>query len=172
MTKETFQAVVLPYTGDGLSMIVLLPTKVGNLQLLEKQLTADALAEWVTEIDKQPVQEIDLFLPKFKLSAGYDMISPCKELGITDAFDKAKADFSGMAWNKENLWIAQIKHKTFIDVNEVGTEAFAATVIEVQTESIPSYPVFRADHPFIFIIRDNVTGALLFIGRVVNPSAT
>jgi len=89
-------------------------------------------------------------------------------LGMKDAFGIA-ADFSGMGWPKGKLWISQIKHKAFVEINEEGTEAAAVTAVEMATKSMPNGPEFRADHPFIFIIRDNKSGALVFMGRMVNP---
>jgi serpin B len=89
---------------------------------------------------------------------------------MKDAFDSDNADFSGMGWSKGDLWIGQVKHKAFIQVNEEGTEAAAATaVIMVTRMAMVETPVFRADHPFFFVIRDNATNTLLFSGRLVNP---
>ena len=76
-----------------------------------------------------------------------------------------------MGWPKGKLWISQIKHKAFVEVNEEGTEAAAATAVEMATKSISMDPVFKADHPFIFMIRDNSTGSLLFMGRIANPAS-
>jgi len=107
-------------------------------------------------------------MPKFKLETNYDLKPPFQKMGMKDAFGGA-ADFSGMGWLKGDLWISQIKHKAFVEVNEEGTEAAAATAVEMATKSIPYYPVFRADHPFLFIIQDNQSSAILFMGRMVNP---
>ena len=91
---------------------------------------------------------------------------------MKDAFRADVADFSGMGWKKGDLWISQIKHKAFLDVNEEGTEAAAATAVEMATKAV--FPgkllVFRADHPFLFLIRDNKTGTILFMGRMVAPT--
>lgn len=89
---------------------------------------------------------------------------------MKDAFDHGKADFSGMGFKKGDLWISQIKHKAFVEVNEEGTEAAAATAVTMVTTAIRKLPLFRADHPFIFIIRDNQTGSILFMGRLADPS--
>lgn len=184
LEKPDFQVASLPYAGGRLSMVVLLPQQNHQLGLLdaprrekaddglaklEKQLTADKLQSILAELDKaQPVKS-DLYLPQFRLEASYDLISACQALGMKDAFDPRQADFSGMGWTKGSLWISQIKHKAFMEVNEQGTEAAAATAVEVQTRSFRRYPVFRADHPFLFLIRDQQTGSILFMGRMVDP---
>lgn len=118
-------------------------------------------------------QTIKLYIPKYKFESDFDLVPYCKALGMKDCFDvSGKADFSGMGCPKGLIWISQIKHKAFIDVNEQGTEAAAATAVEMMLSSAaPSQytPVFRADHPFLFLIHDNQTGAILFIGRIVDP---
>jgi serpin B len=168
--KEDFQAASIPYRGKHLSMIILLPCEVDGLAKLEKQLTGENVQQWLSELDKAPVQKIELYMPKYKLETGYDLVPPCKALGMKDAFDTSgKADFSGMGWPKGKLWISQIKHKAFVEVNEEGTEAAAATAVGMQATAVRFYPVFRADHPFLFLIRDNQTGSILFMGRMVNP---
>ncbi|WP_373498875.1 serpin family protein [Desulfococcus sp.] len=170
LTKEDFQAISMPYKGGRMSMILLLPEDVDGLAELEKQLTAETLTQWMAELDKTPAQETELFLPKFKMETGYDLVPPFRALGMRDAFDTGgKADFRGMGWPKGELWISQIQHKAFVEVNEEGTEAAAATAVEMQLTSARYYPVFRADHPFIFVIRDNASGGILFMGRVADP---
>jgi len=164
------QALALPYKGQALAMIVFLPRDVDGLAALEGQLT-DKLSQWLGELKKTPERQIEVFLPKLKLETGYDLVQPCKDLGIKDAFSIGKdADFCGMGWKKGDLWISQIKHKAFVDVNEEGTEAAAATAVEMATTSIQRHPVFRADHPFVFLVQDSKTGSILFMGRVANPA--
>ncbi|MCH8963893.1 MAG: serpin family protein [Planctomycetes bacterium] len=172
LQKQDFLAASIPYKGKHLSMIVLLPQDVDGLAELEKQLTEQNLQQWLAELDEAPAQEIELYLPKYKLETDYDLVPPCNALGMKDAFDTSgKADFSGMGWQKGTLWISQIKHKAFVEVNEEGTEAAAATGVEMGRTSVPRYPVFRADHPFLFMIRDNPTGSILFMGRLVDPDS-
>ena len=168
LTGNDFKAISIPYKGKSLSMVILLPQAVDGLAALEKQLTTQMLKEWVEKLDKQGVKEIELYMPKFKLETTYDLVSHFKNMGMKDAFDVA-ADFSGMGWPKGDLWISQIKHKAFVEVNEEGTEAAAATAVEMATKSIPYSPVFRADHPFLFLIRDDRSGAILFMGRMAHP---
>ncbi len=172
LKKEDFQAVAIPYKGNRMSMIVLLPQEVDGLTRLERRLTTQSLKQWLTELNVEPVQKIQLFMPKFKLETGYDLVPQCKKLGMKDAFDATgKADFRGMGWPKGELWISQIKHRASVEVNEEGTEAAAATAVGTATKSAPCYPIFRADHPFLFMIRDNQTGSILFMGRIVDPNS-
>jgi len=170
LESETFQAISLPYKGKALSMVILLPKSVDGLPAVEQQLTAGNLGGWLSKLDRQPDRKVSVYLPKFKLESGYDLVSPFQKMGMTDAFSPA-ADFTGMGWQKGMLWIGQIKHKAFVEVNEEGTEAAAATAVEMVTKSMPMRePVFRADHPFFFMIRDNETGTILFMGRMANPA--
>jgi len=172
LEKQDFQAALIPYRGKDLSMIIFLPREVDGLAKLEKQLTSQNLRQWLEELEKAPIQKIELFIPKYKLETGYDLVPPCKAMGMLDAFDSSgKADFSGMGWPKGKLWISQIKHKAFVEVYEEGTEAAAATAVGIQTTAVRrSYPIFRADHPFLFLIRDNQTGSFLFMGRMIDPN--
>lgn len=165
-----FQAIVLPYKGEALSMVVLLPSEVDGLAKLERELTAAKLTQRLAELASRPARETELYLPKFKLQTEYNLVPACKRLGMHDAFDTTgRADFSGMGWPKGELWISQIKHKAYIEVNEEGTEAAAATATEMATTAVPQRTVFRADHPFLFVIYDNSTGSILFWGRIADP---
>lgn len=169
LEEKDFQAVSLPYRGKSLSMVVLLPRTMDGLAALERQLRDQSLTGWLAELDAQPEQKIELFLPRFKLETTYDLVSPLARMGMKEAFDLSKADFRGMGWPKGRLYISQIKHKAFVEVNEEGTEAAAATAVEMATKSFRQNPVFRADHPFFCLIRDNESGSILFMGRIVNP---
>jgi serpin B len=170
MTEKDFQAISIPYKGKNLSMVILLPRVVDGVAALEKQFTTQNLKEWLGKLDKEKDRKVELYLPKFKFATSYDLVDPYKKMGMKDAFSMGAADFSGMGWPKGELWIGQIKHKAFVEVNEEGTEAAAATAVEMMTKSVPiSPPVFRADHPFLFIIRDNQSDNILFMGRMNNP---
>lgn len=169
LAEKDFQAVSLPYQGKSLSMVVLLPRTMDGLAVMEKQLTARNLAGWLAKLDAQPEQKIELFLPRFKLETKYDLVSSFTRMGMKEAFNLSTADFRGMGWPKGRLYISQIKHKAFVEVTEEGTEAAAATAVEMATKSFRQYPVFRADHPFFCLIRDNKSGSILFMGRIVNP---
>jgi serpin B len=111
-----------------------------------------------------------VLLPRFKLSGEFDLGETLKAMGMVDAF--GAADFSGMTGQRD-LFISAVVHKAFVDVNEEGTEAAAATGIVVADTAVAHHPpaVFRADHPFLFLIRENSTGSVLFLGRVVDPTA-
>lgn len=161
----TFAALELPYEQRDLSMIVLLPKKVDGLASLEKALTADHWKEWQTKLRDHMV---DIKLPKFRTTAEFRLNKVLQDLGMHDAFDDTKADFTGLA-SMKGLCITAVVHKAFIDVNEAGTEAAAATAVAIGLRSLPQPATFHADHPFVYLIRDNRTGSVLFMGRVVNP---
>ncbi|MDP6439518.1 MAG: serpin family protein, partial [Candidatus Brocadiia bacterium] len=161
-----FQALELPYVKDELSMLVLLPSTADGLPALEKSLTAERLDALLSAMREREVQ---VYLPRFKLTYKVGLSETLKSMGMTDAFSLPPADFSGMDGAKD-LFISAVLHKAFVDVNEEGTEAAAATGIVVGITSVRLMPiVFRADHPFLFLIRDNKSGSILFMGRLVNP---
>ncbi len=162
---KSHQIIELPYKGDSLSMIAILPTKVDGLEDLEKELTLDNLEKWQKSMRKTKVQ---LFLPKFKMTSMIELSDILQKMGMKDAFG-LKADFSGMDGTK-NLYISAVIHKAFVDVNEEGTEAAAATAVVMDRKcEVARPPQFRADHPFLFLIKENKTGSILFIGKVANP---
>ena len=112
--------------------------------------------------------EINVYLPRFKTTSEFSLGQVLAKMGMSDAFS-GKADFSGMEQKKE-LFISDVIHKAFVEVNEEGTEAAAATAVELCGSAEPPKPLeFKADHPFLFLIRDNTTGSILFMGKVVNP---
>jgi serpin B len=166
----TFQALDIPYKSGELSMIVLLPNDAAGLAALEQSMTAANVQQWLNQL--RPGQKVILTLPKFKMTRQFELAGTLEALGMTRAFQPGKADFSGMTANRD-LFISAAIHKAFIDVNEEGTEAAAATalVIESMAMARPAVPiVFRADHPFVFLIRDNLSGSILFMGRVADPT--
>lgn len=170
LNKKDFQAVSIPYKGNVLSMIVILPRDINGLKKFEKQLTAASLKNILVESDNRKLEDTQLHLPRFKFETEYDLVQPCQSLGIKKAFSENFADFSGISGSaKNNLLITQLMQKTFLDVNEEGTEAIAVTTWAVGAYSIPT-SIFRADHPFIFLIRDNQTNTILFMGRLADPS--
>ncbi len=167
--SNDLQVLELPYVGNDLAMIVLLPRKVDGLAELETALTVKNLEKWTGNLWETEVQ---VLLPRFKVSQGFMLNGALVSMGMADAFDPDKANFSGMDGREKGLYIAAALHKAFVDVNEEGTEAAAATAVVMAGRSIPlPPPVFRADHPFVFLIRENNTGSILFLGRVVNPTA-
>jgi serpin B len=162
-----FQVLGLPYQGDRLAMVVLLPKAKDGLAALEASLSAEKLAEWIGKMRRREVQ---VALPRFKTTAEFGLKDTLVVMGMADAFDPAKADLSGMN-GKRDLFISAVVHKAFVDVNEEGTEAAAATAVVTRAGNGGGPPpVFRADHPFLFLIRDTRSGAILFLGRILDPT--
>jgi serpin B len=162
---DTFAALELPYEQHDLSMIVLLPNKADGLPALEQRLTAANLAQWLGKLSDHSV---DVTLPKFKLTSAFLLEDELAKMGMPIAFTPG-ADFSGMT-TRERLFIGHVVHKAFVDVHEAGTEAAAATAVVMFTASAPPAAAFRADHPFVYLLRDRRTGSILFLGRVTDPS--
>jgi len=162
------QVLELPYAGNELSMLVLLPKKTDGLPDLEKRLTPENLGKWTNGLSKQ---EVEVFLPRFRVTSRFDLGRALSSMGMVDAFDRRKADFSGMDGKPGWLYIGVVAHKAFVDVNEEGTEAAAATGVGMKMAALPvRTPVFRADHAFFFLIRHNPSGSILFMGRVLDPT--
>ena len=169
---EGYDALELPYKGRELSMVVLLPDERDGLTSLEENLSPELIEQTFAGMAHQ---SCNVWLPKWEMTLDYDLIPALKELGMQRAFDARLADFSGITDSAEGegLAITGVFHKAFIAVDEDGTEAAAATALAVGLASAapPQRVVdFRADHPFIYLIRDNRTGAILFMGRVTDPS--
>ncbi|MBD3189009.1 MAG: serpin family protein [Candidatus Heimdallarchaeota archaeon] len=165
--RSNYQVLELPYTNERLSMILFLPRTKGGITDLEKKLNLKMVEEAIDDIDYQKVK---VYLPRFKFSHSLELSRQLQILGIEDAFSE-KADFSGMT-DPTEFFISQVIHKAFVDVNEEGTEAAAVTAVAMVLASArlpPKIPVFRADHPFIFLIYDKPTGVILFMGRVMDP---
>ena len=168
----TFQALELPYAGGDLSMVVLLPDKIDGLAALEESFTASAAIAWLGKL--APAKKVMLTLPKWTMTEQFELSSTLAKMGMPQAFSGA-ADFSGMN-GKHDFAISAAIHKAFIDVNEQGTEAAAATAIAIfatamqRREPEPPPIIFDADHPFLFLIRDLKSGSILFLGRVTDPA--
>lgn len=167
-SSELLQVIELPYKGKKLSMLVFLPKEKGGLKGLEKRLTIENMHKWTKSLRKQ---EVKLYLPRFKFTAGpIELKGILNDMGMKNAFAPPPvADFSGMTGDKE-LFISNIVHKAFVQVNEEGTEAAAATAVGMKVTAIMESIIFRAEHPFIFMIRDNSSGSFLFMSRVMNPA--
>ncbi len=165
-TGDGFQALEMAYKDRQLSMVVLLPEKGVSLKKFEERLNSDVVAKWLRELKET---KVDVYFPKFKKDTPmYQLDSALKAIGMTNAFSK-EADFSGMS-TTGGLYISAVVHKAFVDVNEEGTEAAAATGIGVKSASIrPRKTVFRADRPFVFFIRHKPTNTILFQGRFTKP---
>lgn len=156
----------LPYEGEELAMVIFLPNSNDGLPALEKQLTLNNLLEMVSDTHTGTV---DVLLPKFKLETSLELKTVLSALGMPDLFDESSADLSGMG---KDLYVSQVYHKAFVDVNEEGTEAAAATAAVVMKRSIPITHNFSADHPFLFMIWDHRLKVPLFIGRFTEPLGT
>lgn len=168
----TFQVLELPYKSEELSMIIFLPNEVTGLTTLEQSLTASNTRLWLGELAAVP--KVILTMPKFKMTQQFGLNGVLSAMGMPQAFEKDSADFSGMD-GKRDFVMSAVIHKAYIDVSEEGTEAAAATAVVISRAMAVrpmrlQPPVFRADHPFLFLIRDNRSGCILFIGRVTNPT--
>jgi len=166
--NKDLQILEMPYSGEDLSMLILLP-KNDDLAKVENSLSTENLAQWKKDLKKQ---RVEVFVPKFKFETKYLMTEDLKAMGMPTAFGLG-ADFSGMD-GKKDLFISAVIHQAFVEVNEEGTEAAAATGVVMMLGALPGeetkIPVFRADHPFIFLIQEKNSGNILFVGRVVNPA--
>jgi serpin B len=183
--EESFQILELPYGGKRLSMVVFLPKEKNGLKDFERMMTvikqagptmevdvdrtplATKLSDWMSGMRRR---DVIVSVPKFKMTSSFGLGDTLKSMGMKSAFSD-KADFSGMNGNKD-FFISAIIHKAYVDVNEEGTEAAAATAIVLGATAVaePEKPaVFKADHPFIFLIRERNTGSILFMGRVTDP---
>ena len=171
---KDLQMLELPYKGKELSMLVLLPRNVTGLDDLEKNFSATQVSRFLKDMPKE--RTVDVTLPKFKVEQDLPLTNVLKAMGMKEAFDRDLANFKGMAIPPppdENLYISAVLHKAFVEVNEEGTEAAAATAVVVSnTFSLRIRTAFLADHPFVFLIRDNRNGSVLFMGRVSDPSVT
>jgi serine protease inhibitor len=163
-----------PYKGGQIAMTVIVPRSTKALNDVESKLTSDNLRRWIGRLQGRQVR---VFLPKFKMQTTYEMSDLLKALGMNRAFDAKGADFSGISSDGEPLYMSAVFHKAFVEVNEKGTEAAAFTGIPMPksaggpSELLPFIPTFKADKPFLFVIRDCKSGTILFLGRVTNPTA-
>lgn len=146
-------------------MLIFLPVSGKNTSDVISLLTAENMNDWVSKLTEQKKK---LYLPKFEFKFDDSMVDELSALGMTDAFDDMKANLSGIS-DAEKLVISEVMHKTYIKVDERGTEAAAVTGITIGTTSIGPDNSFRVDHPFVFAIREKDTQAILFIGKVINP---
>ncbi|XP_053268813.1 leukocyte elastase inhibitor isoform X3 [Pleuronectes platessa] len=172
ISKVNCQVLEIPYKGEELSMLIFLPKDIDDsstgLEKLEEKLTYENFVKW-TRRDKMDKKKLELGLPRFKMEESYDMKDVLISMGMVDAFDMAMSDFSGMSPSKD-LVLSKVVHKAFVEVNEVGTEAAAATA-STKTYDLFGNPSVRfiADHPFLFFIRHNPTMSVLFAGRFCSP---
>ncbi|AWP20916.1 putative leukocyte elastase inhibitor-like isoform 2 [Scophthalmus maximus] len=165
------QILEMPYEGKDLSMLIFLPNEMEDdttgLEKLEKELTYDKFVEW-TSPDLIGQTEVEVGLPRFKLEDTYDLNDVLKSMGMVDAFEGTKSDFSGMS-PANDLVLSKVVHKAFVEVNEEGTEAAAATGAIMNERSVMVPTTFIADHPFLFFIRHKTTRSIFFAGRYCTP---
>lgn len=162
------QLLELPYASGELGMDVVLPAERDGLPEIERRFAAGELRGW---LDVLKTARVEVILPRFKASSSFELAEAIDPLGMAKAFKHRDADFSGMDGTRE-LFISAVAHQALVDVDEHGTEAAAATATGFRLGRAPSAkePVpFRADHPFLFLIRDTTSAAILFLGRLVNP---
>ncbi|XP_074940270.1 serpin B10-like [Phalacrocorax aristotelis] len=157
----------LPYVNNDLSMFILLPSDITGLRKLERELTFENLSAW-TNPELMDKMKVEVYLPRFTLEEKYSLKSTLSKMGIQDAFTEGQADFTGMSENGE-LVLSQVFHKCYLEVNEEGTEAAAASSAALASRSLGATVIFVADHPFLFFIRHNQTKSILFLGRFSSP---
>jgi len=161
---EDLQILELPYKGEKISMLILLPNE--NLETIESSLTEEKLDEYKLQMEETKLDSISL--PRFEFDTKYFMKNTLATLGMPIAFS-GNADFSGMT-GKKDLFISQVIHQAYVGVDEKGTEAAAATAVIMKELAIMPTNIFKADHPFMFVIQEKDTGNILFLGRVVDPT--
>ncbi len=160
-----FEMIELPYGGEKYSMLVFVPGEGHTIDELVKLLSTDNLQDWMRRMNKFNQK---VFLPRFEFSYETGLVDYLQQLGMKDAFSAEAADFSGIT-DQSRLFISEVKHKSYIKVDERGTEAAAVTGIVFETTSVGNEKIFAADRPFVFAIHERDTNSILFIGKVTNP---
>lgn len=161
------KALRLPYAGGKLNFVVLLPEHPEGINDLEKNLTVDHIINYERSFCLMPNKEVMVYLPRFKLEDSFDLGDTLSKQGMRDLFSTG-ADLSGIDGTR-NLFVSKVIHKSFIEVNEEGSEAAAATGVMMMVKGLPRVYNFRADHPFLFFIQDKETGAIVFMGKYSQP---
>jgi len=167
--NEDFQAVDLAYGDSLFSMTIILPRNGTDIDSIIEGLNTNEWGEWIDQFHHTSLESFGM--PKFELEYEIKLNDVLKALGMEVAFDQNLADFSRMYHNEQvgpNLFISKVKHKTFIEVNEEGTEAAAVTSVEIGYTSVGPY--MTVNRPFIFAIRERFSGTILFIGKIVDPA--
>jgi len=166
--NDDLQLLEMPYKGNKVSMVIILP-KTGKFVTVENMIDEKKLQELINNTTEIKVKA---YIPRFKFTQSFDLSGVLSDMGMKDAFSPA-ADFSGINGQKNDLYISKVIHKAFVDVNEEGTEAAAATAVVMSTKAAPIIEkpvIFKADRPFIFLVRDKEAGSILFMGRVMDPN--
>lgn len=167
MNHDDFTILDLPYGRGNFSMFIILPDEDKTIDDVLELWNNDTYNQWLNDFTE--VGELDVVIPKFKFAYEKALNEVLKNMGLTLAFDPDQADFSNIIENMQ-LYISKVKHKTFIEVNEKGTEAAAVTSVEISFTSVNPSSQFIADRPFLFVIREKYTNSMLFMGRVEDPS--
>ena len=169
VNTDAAQMIELPYNGDRFSMLVILPDEIDGIHDVESSLTADLIEQWRGGMRNV---SLDVYMPKFTLQTSYEdtIESTLKTMGVTNVFYPGSANFDKLT-DKPRLYIGKIAQNAFVSVDEKGTEAAAITLVMMVNDSSTMNPTFRMDHPFIFIIWDDETKSILFMGRLSNPLA-
>ncbi|XP_060029965.1 serpin B11 [Erinaceus europaeus] len=162
------QVLELPYVNKKLSMVILLPVGTASLGQIEKQLNVKTFHEWTSSSSLRE-REVEVHIPRFTLEIKYELNSLLQSLGMTDVFNQMKADLTGISPAK-GLSLSKVIHKSYVDVNEEGTEATSATGDSLVVKRLPMKTQFVADHPFLFFIRHVHTNTIFFCGKLVSPS--
>jgi serpin B len=171
--NDAFKMVEMPYVGKQLSMLAFVPQSAEGLPEFEKTLTPDKIASWSGQLVEQ---RINVYFPRFKSALRLELQNQLRSLGMVQSFDPSQADFTGMtgADPQKKLHISKVIHEALVEINEEGTEAAGATAVVVTRKGggsiVPEPPTFRADRPFLYMIRHNPTGSILFMGRLVDPT--
>ncbi|XP_037661948.1 serpin B11 [Choloepus didactylus] len=165
--EPQMQVLELPYVNNRLSMVILLPVGPAHLKQIEKQLNLKTFQKW-TSSSNMVEREVEVHIPRFKLEIKYELNTLLKSLGMTDIFNHIKADLSGISPAKR-LYLSKVIHKSYVDVNEEGTEAAAAAGESIGLKRLPIRAQFMANHPFLFFIRHIDTNTILFYGKLASP---
>jgi len=171
-TQLNCQAIELAFHGGASSMFIILPSSPTTLDEVDSKMTFDDFANIEIMFSMKKTTISDLFLPRLRLESSWDLKAMLQKMGITDLFNPNLADLARIS-SMADLFVTKIIQKAFVHVNEGGVEAAAVTVVEIGARAIPPRrgPTFKADHPFCFFIRDNLSGSILFIGRYANPAS-
>ncbi|XP_078074070.1 antithrombin-III isoform X2 [Mustelus asterias] len=167
-SKDAVKVIELPYKGDDVTMVLILPTAEGGLGVLEEQLTHDKVVGWLSQLS---MTDVDLSLPRFRVEDSFSLTDKLKQMGLVDLFNPEKADLPGLVEGfYNNFYVSDAFHKAFLEVNEEGSEAAAATAVMVMGRSLrPSMEIFNANRPFLLLIREVAINAIIFMGRISDP---
>ncbi|GCB82574.1 hypothetical protein scyTo_0022027, partial [Scyliorhinus torazame] len=167
-SKDAVKVIELPYKGDDVSMVLILPTTEGVLGVLEKQLTHEKLLGWLSQLS---LTDVDLSLPKFRVEDSFSLTDKLKQMGLVDLFSPENANLPGIVEGHHNdFYVSDAFHKAFLEVNEEGSEAAAASAVMLMGRSLrPSLEIFNANRPFLLLIREVAINAIIFMGRISDP---